>query len=408
MATPSGATVCLLHGLIGAGQPLLLVHPRTTAEERRRLLGAVAHQPLIEPAALELDGHASDPPGGVPDDERPLALVPTSGSSGAPKAAVLSRRAFVASARASAARLPLGADDRWLCCLPLAHVGGFSILTRCLLARRSVVLVEPKPDRDAPSAEQILTAIERERPSLISLVPTQLKALLELGLRAPGSLRAVLLGGAGCSPALLEEARGRGLPVLTSYGLTEACSTVTMAALPPGEHQGAGRPLPGIEVRVAAGQIQVRGPTLFSGYEPVSPSPEGLTSDGWLPTGDAGRFDAEGNLHVRGRQGELIVTGGENVSPAEIEATLERCPGVAAACAFGLPDDTWGEVVCAAIVPASSGLDRDTLAGFVRTNLASFKRPRRIAVVAELCLGPTGKLDRRATRAAAADKLEPL
>src|SRR6185437_8373891 len=174
--------------------------------------------------------------------------VYTSGTTGRPKGAVLSRRAFVASAAASAANLGWRDDDRWLVCMPLAHVGGLSILTRCLAAGRTVVL-EPRFDPDA-----VLAAIDRERVTLLSVVPTMLTALLERpAASALSRLRALLLGGAAAPFSLLETCARRGIPALATYGLTEACSQVTVQRLaqPLRAVPGSGQPLPGVEIRIA-------------------------------------------------------------------------------------------------------------------------------------------------------------
>jgi O-succinylbenzoic acid--CoA ligase len=226
--------------------------------------------------------------------------------------------------------------------------------------------------------------------------------------RPPRSLRAVLVGGAASAPELLERAARRGFPVLATYGLTEACSQV--ATQRPGEPVATGtvgRPLPGVAVRIVDGEIQVRGPTLLTAYHPATSSP--FVDGGWLRTGDLGAFDADGALRVLGRARELIVTGGENVHPLEVEAALERVPGVRSACVFGVPDPTWGELVAAAVVVLPGvALDAASIDAKLREELASFKRPRRIAFVAELPQTPSGKSDRAATRRLALPLLAPL
>lgn len=389
-------TAVTIHAHMAMGTPMLLLHPRLTARERQALIQAA------EVAA------PNQPPS--QDDVRTLAIVHTSGSSGTPKGVVLSRRAFAASAAASAANLGWEEADRWLLPLPLAHVGGLSILTRCLLARRPAVLA-PSPEPRA-----LMEAVRRHRVTLMSLVPTVLTRLLDLDPPAPppDHLRAVLLGGAAASPALLRRAADAGWPVLTTYGLTEACSQVTtqrLGTINRGE-AGSGPPLPGIELRIGDDDaIHVRGPTLFSGYVPAGDDP--FLDDGWFPTGDHGRLDAHDNLHVLGRRGDRIVTGGENVDPVEVEQALERLPGVREACVFGVADEEWGEVVCAALVVEEerAGPEGAALESAVRTlrdRLAPFKLPRRLAVVESLPKNPTGKLDRPEAARLAATRLRPL
>jgi len=349
VAEPTVETVARILTHIRARRPFIPLHSRWTAAER---------------AAVDPDI------GRVPPDT--LAVIYTSGTAGRPKGAILSRAAFIASARASAERLGWRDDDRWLVSLPLAHVGALSVLVRCLLARKPVILGRPDD-------------LARHRATIISLVPTQLARLLDEGWEPPTYLRLVLLGGAAAPPRLLGRARARGVPVVTTYGLTEACSQVA-TQIPGQENPGVGPPLPGTRVRIVDDQIEIDGPALFDGYLGEPPR-----RPGWFSTGDFGRLDAEGNLHVLGRRADLIVTGGENVYPAEVEAHLDA-RGVAA-CVFGMPDETWGEIVaCALTAPLPAGaLD----------GLAPFKRPRRAAVIDAIPLTATGKPDRAAARALA-------
>lgn len=405
-------TLELLHALIALGTPALMLHPRLTAPERQRLVDQVQPAGVIDadgdrpwrrqPTLGGEPGPATHHPPVHPpvpsDPERPLTIVQTSGTTGHPRGVVLSRRAFLASADASAANLGWIDEDRWLLPLSVAHVGGLSIVTRCLLARRTVVLapgVEPRP---------LMDAVRRHRATLLSLVPTLLARILDLDPpeAPPAHLRAVLLGGAAASPSLLERAADQGWPTLTTYGLTEACSQATTqryGTFNRGE-LGSGPPLPGVELRIGHDDvIQLRGPVLFSRYIPAAEPPGPLLDDGWFPTGDHGRLDDRGNLHVLGRRTDRIVTGGENVDPVEVEQVLERLPGVRAACVFGAPDEEWGEVVCAALV-AEDEVAIDRLAESIRglgTTLAPFKLPRRIALLPSLPTNATGKVDRRET-----------
>ena len=261
--------------------------------------------------------------------------------------------ALVASAAASAANLGWAADDRWLLCMPIAHVGGLSIVTRCLAARRCVVLM-PRFD-----AQRLPAVIDARRVTLASLVPTMLARVLDAhpDWRAPAHLRAILVGGAAAPPALLRRAVERGLPMLPSYGLTESCAQI-VAAPYAARHDpagyGAGIPLPGVELRVVDGRIEIRGPMLMAGYWNEPP----LAPDAWFDTGDLGEIDARGCLHVHARRTDLIVTGGENVYPAEVERALETLPGIAAAGVFGIASDEWGQEVAAALVADGGGAAR--------------------------------------------------
>lgn len=404
-AASTSAIVEMAHALIALGTPAVLLHPRLTGRERRTILEDAGSPPVVDagwpgdPDARPL-GRDPDPP---PNDDRPLAIVHTSGTAGRPRGVVLSRRAFAASATASAANLGWHDDDRWLLRLPIAHVGGLSVLTRCLLARRTVVLAGDGSPAD------LMATLEWDGVTIVSLVPTLLARLLDLEppRRPPPHLRAVLLGGAAASPALLDRAADRRWPVLTTYGLTEACSQVTTqdyGTVNRGQ-MGAGRPLPGTEVRIDDdGQILVRGPTLMTGYVTPHGVAAPLVEGGWLPTGDYGRLDRGGNLHVTGRREDRIVTGGENVDPLEVEQALERVAGVRQACVFGSPDAEWGDIVCVALV-ADRDLDLERVRTELAATLASFKRPRRIALVDALPVRGAGKVDREAVARLAAGRL---
>ncbi|NLY93393.1 MAG: AMP-binding protein [Myxococcales bacterium] len=379
------------------GAAIVMIHPRWTPAERAAALERTRPALLVDAdGSLATRGEAAPPEA----SRGTLAILHTSGTSGAPKAAVLSRRAFVASAEASATRLPLAPGDRWLLVMPIAHVGGLSIVIRSLLAGSSIALAAPF------EASRAMDAIAAWRPAYVSLVPTMLDRLLDLGLER-GTLRAILLGGAACPARVLDRALSRGLPIHTTYGLTEACSQVTTARAPVrGQADGAGEPLPSVEVRLGpAGEIRVRGPNLFDGYLGL-PSP--FDDEGFFETGDLGRFDEAGRLHILARRRDLVVTGGENVYPAEVEAALERIPGVRAACVFGVDDDTWGQRVAAALVLEPGAPSPRAIVATLREALAPFKLPRKVAVVDALATNAVGKLDRDATARLATPRLEDV
>lgn len=389
VATPTLDTVLLLLAALELGATCALLHPRSTAAEQTARLALCNALP---PARAG----------------RPRIVVFTSGTASSGKGVVLGGDAFVASAAGSAANLGWRDDDRWLCCLPLAHVGGLSILVRCLIARRCAVL-DPAAHFDPA---RVAARIETTRTTLLSLVPTMLTRLLDMGWTAPAHLRAVLLGGAAASPALLLRAADRGIPVLATYGMTETCSQV--CTQPYGTRPAAdariGPPIPGAEVRITDGRIQVRGPMLLDTYL-GAPTP--VNADGWLDTGDRGMLDADGALHVLGRADDVIITGGENVHPGEIEPVIAAHPAVAAACVFGVDDATWGQVVAAAVVlRAGTALTPDDLARDLARHLAprlpAHKYPRRLAVLPHLALNANGKPDRACIARDAAPHLAPV
>jgi O-succinylbenzoic acid--CoA ligase len=290
-----------------------------------------------------------------------------------PKAVALTYGNFRASASAAAANLPLGRDDRWLCVMPLFHVGGLSILTRSAFAGSSVVLHERF------DVEAVRSSLESGEATVVSLVATMLQRLRAAGLRSAPGLRAALVGGGPVPVDLLDWGASVGLPLLQTYGMTETCSQIATA--PAGSD--AARPLPGVDLRIGdGGEILVRGPMVSAGA---------LSADGWLHTGDRGQIDDEGFLHVSGRIKDTIVTGGENVAAAEVEEALVSHPSVTDAAVVGRPDPEWGEAVTAFVVVSGEVADADLVA-HARGRLAGYKVPRAIVRVEELPRTASGKL----------------
>ncbi len=362
--------VVALYTLLEARVPVLLIHPKLTEGERAAEIAATAR------AA-----------GSLPPDA--AVVLYTSGTTGEARGAVLTRAALVASAQASAANLGWEPDDCWLLAMPIARVGGLSILTRSLIARRAVALAPGFDARELPQW------IEQWRTTLVSLVPTMVGLLFDEfpDWRPPSFLRALLVGGAEAPPRLLKEAAKRKVPVVITYGCTETCSQVVVTPYAQRFNPtpcGAGQPLPGAEVRVTDGRIEVRGPMRMAGYLGQPP----LAEEEWFDTGDLGMLDPQGCLHVRGRRADLVVTGGDNVYPAEVERVLEACHGIRAAAVFGVPDATWGQIVAAAFVAEGTPPTDDQLKAFLEHHLAGHKRPRRVVFVERLPQTAAGKLDR--------------
>ena len=312
----------------------------------------------------------------------PLTRVLSSGTSGEPKAVELTHANHLWSALASALKLGMEPDDRWLCCLPLNHVGGLTILLRSALYGTAA---EIHPGFDA---DRVAAAFADGRISVASLVPTQLVRLLDAGA-AVDEPRLLLVGGGPLPLDVLEEAEARGATVVQTYGLTEACSQVcTLAPSEAREHPGsAGRPLLGIEVRVEEGEILVRGPNVAPGAK---------ETDGWLHTGDLGRIDEGGYLFLEGRRIDLIVTGGENVRPERVEDALRTHPAVSDAGVIGADDREWGQRVEAHVVAATGEVTEEELLDHARGLLARHELPKRIHLRREdLPRTTSGKLQRR-------------
>jgi o-succinylbenzoate---CoA ligase len=363
----------LLHALPRLGASLVPLNTRLTASERGWQLDDCGARIVVE-VPLEGDEADVDPRGHV-DPDAEWALVYTSGTSGSPRGVSLSHGNFTASAFASAWNLGVDPDDRWLCVLPLFHVGGLSILTRSAIYGTAAVL------HQSFEVERVATALENGEITLASLVPTMLRRLADAGLSCAPALRAALLGGGPVPRDLLSWAAERGLPVLQTYGMTETCSQIATATTT----GSAGRPLPGVELSISTeGEILVRGPMVSRGT---------LAADGWLHTGDRGRIDSEGYLWVEGRLKDVIVTGGENVACAEVERVLEDHPAVIEAAVVGAPDPEWGEVVTAYVV-LSNGIADAELIAHCRERLAAYKAPRAVQRVEALPRNAAGKLVR--------------
>ena len=332
-----------------------------------------------------------------------LAVLFTSGTSGRAKGACLTWANFVASAEAAAGRLGPVIGQRWLACMPLFHVGGLSILMRSVRFGGPVRLL---PRFDAAEVSDVLDGGDI---AAVSLVPTMLSRLLvHRGRRAaPPSLRVLLLGGAAAAPELLARAFDAGYPVCPTYGLTESCSQVATAAPPPAGVACAlpMQPLSGIELRIdidgrdaprgTPGEIVVRGPTVMQGYLHDPQATARALREGWLYTGDIGCLDADGGLQVLDRRDDLIVSGGENVYPAEIEAVLLEHPSVDDAGVAGVPDGDLGARVVAWVVAApGTAPDVAALQRHCRSRLAGFKQPREFRYVVALPRNAAGKLQR--------------
>lgn len=381
---------------------------------------------LDDPAA-PADSWAPDPlksspaqPGASPDLENLQAAVFTSGTTGRPKAVQITFGNHFFSASASAFRLGLQPGDRWLAPLPLYHVGGLALVFRCLLYGIPLVLQAPTRSFD-PQA--LLECIERDQVTIVSLVPTMLERLLEIpgGAHSLARLRFILLGGAAAPEALLEQSLAAGLNLALTYGMTEttsqiATSTPQESRTKPGS---AGKPLLFYQLRILdehgaalpagqTGQIAVAGPTVTPGYYIPSITEQAASQlstpqppAGFLLTGDLGYLDPDGDLWVLQRRADLIVSGGENIYPAEVERVLQAHPAVAQACVVGLEAPGWGQQVAAAVIlrPAS-GLAEATaspvLIAHCRAHLAGYKIPRRFLFLDQLPQTASGKILRAA------------
>lgn len=430
---PGRAFVVALHAVLRVGAVAVPLDPALPTDEReRRSAGATAIVAAGEPKGTEAARRATNEfavrptdagelrpgsgSGGAPvlldhhDLDAPAIVVHTSGTSGPAKPIPLTYGNWLWSAIGSAATLGCPPDERWLCAMPLNHVGGLSVLLRSVIAGTTAVV------HAGWDTERVLAALTGDSPpTMVSLVPTTLRRLLDAGLRGPAAatgettgtslagddhtrrvhrLRWVLLGGAAIPAGLLEDAAAADVPVAPTYGMSEATSQIatlgpplfcTTVRIADPAHDGAPTADPDV-----VGEILVSGPTVAA---------DAAGPDGWLRTGDLGRLDDRGHLAVVGRTSDTIISGGENVLPLEVERVLDRIDGVRESAVFGRPDPEWGERVSAQLIvddPAS--FDVDALRDAIRPLLAPHQRPRDIELVDALPRTPSGKLLRRALR----------
>jgi O-succinylbenzoic acid--CoA ligase len=351
------------------------------------------------------------------DLEAVQAIIYTSGTTGLPKGAQLTYGNHWHSAVASAFNLGVNRSDRWLLCLPIYHVGGLAIIWRSSIYGTTVVL------HQRFDAATVIKEIATGLVTTISLVPTMLTRILE-NAEFPNSLtywqnlRGILLGGAAPNQALMERCLELQLPIMPTYGLTETASQVTTLlpqdlARKPGS---SGQPLLCNRIRIVAiacdrsevpvgeiGQILVRGTNVMKGY--INQFQVDAIQEGWLHTGDLGYIDREGFLYVVSRRTDLIVSGGENIYPTEIEAILQRHPAIVEACAIGIEDREWGQVVTVVAIAREPITLEEIRAFCTAHHLARYKLPRILHLVEALPKTANGKLSRQQVRESLANSI---
>lgn len=336
------------------GDAVYPVDRRLPPPARAAAFHAAAPTVLVDHAGRRtLDGHPVEPGDAL--------VVATSGSTGSPKAVVLTHDAVRASALATTARLGVTPDDTWLACLPLAHVGGLSVVTRALHTATGLVV------HDGFDAAAV-TAAAHDGATAVSLVPTALARI------DPAMFRIVVVGGA-------RPPSDRPANVRTTYGLTETASGVVYD----------GHPLDGVEIRIVDGEVHVRAPMVMRCYRDGSTA---VDRDGWLHTGDIGHWRHDGRLHVEGRRGDLIVTGGENVWPDPVERIIARHPDVADVAVTGTDDLEWGQRVVAWIVPRGRLADLGDIRGLVSDELPAYCAPKELVFIDRIPRTALGKVQR--------------
>lgn len=358
------------------GNAVLPLDPRLPLPVLRRL-ATVMRPSVVEGLGTWVPEDLAGDAEPTPTFDGDALVLPTSGTTGEPKGVVLTHEALTAHAAAVHARLGATNDDRWLACLPLAHIGGLGVVVRALVGGLGL---EVLPGFDAGAV-----AVARDAgATLTSLVPTALDRVGAEGFRW------VVLGGSADTVA------ERPTNVVRTWGLTETGGGVVYD----------GQPLPGVEVASVDGELWVRSPTLARGVRRADGSvrdlrrthPDDPASTGWLASGDAGEVAPDGAVTVHGRTDDMIVTGGENVWPDAVEAVLRRLPGVAEVAVAGLPDREWGQQVVAWVVPAPEEATPtlDDLRAGARERLPAWAAPRQLRLVEALPRTPLGKVRRDA------------
>jgi acyl-CoA synthetase (AMP-forming)/AMP-acid ligase II len=377
---------------------VLLIADAERDEPAAALAGPLRTQAVsFDALSSEAWGLPADDPGTLVDEADPHVVFFTSGSSGAPKGAVLSHRANMLRTLPGALLEPRGA---MVCPYPLFHMGAWTIALQQWHARDAVVLVSH------PSAEEIGAAVSRHRATRLNAIPAVWRRLLgALGGATPPDLSSIRFADTGTSttPPELLRAIAAAMPeaqVRVFYGSTEAGSVTVLEHADIERKPGScGVPGPLVTVRTdRAGQLLVRGPLLFDGYLDDPDATDAALADGWYATGDLATVDDDGFVTIIGRVGEVIRTGGEAVAPSEVESVLATHPAVADVAVLGLPDDQWGEVVCAVVVPRPDGAppQLDELRGHCAGVLAAYKHPRRLVLVGAIPRTPaTGQVQRR-------------
>ena len=346
--------------------------------------------------------------------EAPVLLCYTSGSTGVPKGVLLTQGALFFNAINSVHMHDLSSADRVLTTLPMFHVGGLNIQTVPALHAGATVILHGKFDPEAA-----VNAIESERVSLAVLVPAQLTAMMKLPRWRTAdlsSLRVLTTGSTIVSEAFVQRVHERGVPLIQVYGTTETCPIAAYLRREDARRKAGAAGLPALycALRIvdnndrdvpagADGEILVRGPNVMQGYWNLPEMTAAALRDGWYHSGDIGHLDAEGYLHVVARKHDLIISGGENIYPAEIEDVLLEHPAIVEACVVGCPDERWGEAVVAAVVlKAGAQLSAADVIAILDGRIARYKQPRVVRFMESLPRTTLGKVRREELRAAVA------
>jgi O-succinylbenzoic acid--CoA ligase len=410
----SPETVFIIHALFYIGAKILFLNTRLTNHELEWQLQHAKVEKLISTKSIHFDHvntisiedlqHVKGESFTIKDkfeSDEVATIMYTSGTTGYPKAVLQSFGNHFHSAVSSCENLGLNDSDKWLCITPLYHVSGLSIIFRSAIIGLSVYL------HAGFDVLEVKHAIEDKGVTIASVVASSLGRLMNEVIHYPKNLKGMLLGGGPASSDLLKKCIDSGIAVFLSYGMTETCSQI-VTLRPEDVHRklgSAGKPIPGCEVMIImdnskcqpglSGEIAVKGPNVTIGYLYGEKSES--FQNGWFYTGDIGYLDEEDYLYVQDRRSDLIISGGENIYPAEIESVILSYPNVMDAGVVGLDDERWGSVPVAFVV-FDKLVSIEELSCFCQKRLAKYKVPKKFFIVKELPRNATGKLLRKELR----------
>lgn len=336
---------------------------------------------------------------GILNPENSAVIIFTSGSAGSPKGVVHTFNSLLNSCRMSAPLLELQPGDKWLLSLPMYHIGGFSILARVLFSGAGIIIP------DSNSTNDLIYCINNLRCTHISLVPTQLKRIIETGTIPNNELKKTLIGGGPADVDLISDAECKGWKINKVYGSTETFAFITM--LEPDDfktkHRSAGKPLAGVDIKISngnnkteSGEILVSSPSLMKEYLFNNEETSQKLIEGYYHSGDIGYLDKEGFLYIETRRMDLIISGGENINPIEVENQILKMASVNDVCVFGITDEEWGQICAAAIVTdENKTITFEEIKDFLSEKVASYKIPKRIFIEEELPKTTLGKIKRQ-------------
>lgn len=372
-----------LFALWNLGAAVLPVNPKLKKAEIDRQLSFIGCKFISDYSTGEIKSRSLN---NYNHDKGALLLF-TSGSTGEQKAVQHTFKSLYSSSSSIDKVISFQKEDKWLASLPFYRIGGFQIILRSILSGGTLFIPQ------SVQTDAVLKNIQLYKPQYISLVNASLQKLLESNLNNAESSKAIFVGGGPVNADLMKEGINQGLPLYKVYGSTETGSMVSILSLKDALNkiESAGKPLPGIEIKVVDNEICVSSDSLFTGYYKNDDLTETRLKDGLYYTGDLGYFDEDGFLYIKKRKDNFIISGGEKIDPKEVENELNRFEGVEQAFVFGIPDDKWGEKVCAVLV-IKNPINTNELQEKLKQSLPSYKIPKEFKQISKTPYDEMGKI----------------